>query len=124
MVTRCGQGKTGNRVRQTREKLLRAAEELSASNGIGTTSVRNVNTLAEQRNTSAIRYHFDGMNGLIELRMGECDEARRQALNKLELGTSRSQISIEDYVPFSFSHWWIASIEIRPGPAGSASSHS
>jgi len=86
----------------TREKLLHAAEKLFATKGIDGTAIREVNALAGQRNTSAIRYHFDGMAGLleslVELRMGELDQARRRALEGLEAERAPERTGVEDYV--------------------------
>ena len=82
----------------TREKLLEAAERLFATRGIDGATVREVNELAGQRNTSAIRYHFDGMSGLlaalVEMRMSELDAARQTAFE-----AARSEAAdVEDYV--------------------------
>jgi len=89
-------------VSDTREKLLLAAERLFATKGIDATRVRDVNALAGQRNTSAIRYHFDDRSGLlaslIEQRMGELDHARGQALEKLGRRPAGQAIEVEDYV--------------------------
>lgn len=81
---------------------MRAAETLFATKGIDNTSVREVNALAAQRNTSAIRYHFGGMEGLlaalIEERMGVLDQARQEALVAMEAATPEDNRSLADYV--------------------------
>lgn len=68
----------------TAEKLLLAAEQAFARSGIEGASVRQINSLAGQRNTSAIRYHFGSKEGLlealIERRMGALDRDRADAL--------------------------------------------
>ena len=43
----------------TREKLLRAAEYLFARQGLDV-PIRDIHARAEQRNASAIQYHFGG----------------------------------------------------------------
>lgn len=48
-----------------KDKLIRAAEQLFAEKGIEATSLREVGTLAEQKNTNAVQYHFGGKEGLI-----------------------------------------------------------
>ena len=50
----------------TKQRLLRAAEKLFATNGIGRTSTRAILREAGQRNESALQYHFGGRDGLIE----------------------------------------------------------
>ena len=49
----------------TREKLLRAAEYLFARQGLDV-PIRDIHALAEQRNASAIQYHFGGRDELID----------------------------------------------------------
>jgi len=86
---------------ETREQLLRAAEALFAEQGIDNTSVREINRRASQKNTSAVRYHFGSLEGLlatlIEERMGALDEARREALEGLE-GEGATALEVSDYV--------------------------
>lgn len=50
----------------TRARLLRAAEKLFAEHGIGATSTRSILREAQQRNESALQYHFGGREQLIE----------------------------------------------------------
>ena len=45
---------------------MRAAERLFAEHGIGPTSTRAILREAQQRNESALQYHFGGREGLIE----------------------------------------------------------
>lgn len=49
----------------TREKLLDAALKLWAVRGLEGTTLADINEAADQRNTSAIQYHFEGRDGLI-----------------------------------------------------------
>jgi AcrR family transcriptional regulator len=50
----------------TKEQLLRAAERLFARDGIHGARVREINELAQQRNPSALHYHFGSRAGLLE----------------------------------------------------------
>lgn len=47
------------------EKLLDSAERLFAQQGVLTASVRDITTMAGQRNASAMHYHFGGREGLV-----------------------------------------------------------
>jgi AcrR family transcriptional regulator len=49
----------------TRERLLRAGERLFAERGIDGVTVREINQLAGQRNSSALHYHFGSREGLL-----------------------------------------------------------
>lgn len=50
----------------TRRSLMRAAEKLIAQHGFGNVTIRDILTEAEQKNTSALQYHFNGLKGLVE----------------------------------------------------------
>ena len=67
----------------TREALILAAERLIAEFGIDGVSLRQINTEAGQRNSSAAHYHFGSKDALIrsiyEYRLGSVN-SRRQAL--------------------------------------------
>ena len=67
----------------TRERLLRAGERLFAERGIDGVTVREINQLAGQRNSSALHYHFGSREGLlneIRARHREPIEVRRIAM--------------------------------------------
>ena len=49
----------------TREKLIAAAEQLFAERSIDGVSLRQINSAAGQRNSTALQYHFGGRSGLI-----------------------------------------------------------
>ncbi|MFE7513845.1 TetR/AcrR family transcriptional regulator [Streptomyces sp. NPDC057540] len=49
---------------ETREKLIRAAEELFAAQGVDGAQLRDVVALAGQANPSAVQYHFGSRTGL------------------------------------------------------------
>ena len=50
----------------TANRLILAAEAEFARAGIQGASLRRINALAGQRNTSAVRYHFGSREGLLE----------------------------------------------------------
>ncbi len=59
---RTGRSARGEATRQT---LMRAAETLIAERGIESVTIREILDLAEQKNTSALQYHFGNLRGLI-----------------------------------------------------------
>jgi AcrR family transcriptional regulator len=81
---------------QTAEKLLSAAEEAFAKHGIEGASIRQINALAGQRNTSAVRYHFGNKEGLlealIERRMGNLEMERADLLATLDESASSDKL--------------------------------
>lgn len=64
--------------------MIEAAERLAALDGLAAMSIRAVQEAAEQRNKSAVRYHFGGRDGLIEAvlrtRMGPINARRTELL--------------------------------------------
>ncbi len=53
------------RVADTRERLIAAAEELFATNGIQSVSLREIVRASGARNTGALQYHFGDREGLV-----------------------------------------------------------
>jgi 3alpha(or 20beta)-hydroxysteroid dehydrogenase len=51
---------------ETREKLIRAAEELFAARGVDGARLREIVALAGQSNPSAVQYHFGSRAGLLD----------------------------------------------------------
>ncbi|MFD3532602.1 TetR/AcrR family transcriptional regulator [Streptomyces sp. NPDC058664] len=51
---------------ETRDRLIRAAEELFAAQGVHGAQLRDVVALAGQANPSAVQYHFGSRGGLID----------------------------------------------------------
>lgn len=51
---------------ETREKLIRAAEEVFAAQGVDGAQIRDIVTLAGQSNPSAVQYHFGSRAGLLD----------------------------------------------------------
>ncbi|MEU3607865.1 TetR family transcriptional regulator [Streptomyces sp. NPDC035033] len=50
----------------TRDKLIRAAEELFAAQGVDGAQLRDITRLAGQANPSAVQYHFGSRAGLLD----------------------------------------------------------
>ncbi|AUY51956.1 TetR family transcriptional regulator [Streptomyces sp. CB01881] len=65
---------------ETREKLLRAAEELFATRGVETALTRGITRLAGQSNPSAVQYHFGSRESLLDAIMAGRQERTEQAL--------------------------------------------
>lgn len=71
---------TGN---DARHRLVAAAEELFATRGLESVSMREINTAAGSRNASALQYHFGDRAGIIRAVLAkhtDSVEARRHAL--------------------------------------------
>jgi AcrR family transcriptional regulator len=54
-----------SRVADTRDRLITAAEELFAANGIEAVSLREIVRASGARNTAALQYHFGDRAGLV-----------------------------------------------------------
>jgi len=71
----------------TRERLLRTAERLFAVHGIDAVSMRSICAEADQRNNTALQYHFGDKQNLVEAilgeRMGAINERRQAMLERL-----------------------------------------
>jgi AcrR family transcriptional regulator len=82
----------------TRYSLMRAAEKLIAEHGIENVTIRLILAEAEQKNTSALQYHFKNLKGLITAihkeRSEEIQETRGQLL--AELLARKEQPSLRD----------------------------
>ena len=64
----------------TREKLIRAAEQLFATLGIDGAQTRDITRLAGQSNPSAVQYHFGSRQGLLDAISAERQQRTEQAL--------------------------------------------
>ncbi|HEX6567581.1 MAG TPA: helix-turn-helix domain-containing protein [Acidimicrobiales bacterium] len=67
----------------TRDQIIRAAEELFATRGIDGVSLREINRAAGQSNTGAVQYHFGDRDGLVRALIDKHrrdTEPRRHAL--------------------------------------------
>jgi AcrR family transcriptional regulator len=67
----------------TRARIIRAAEQLFASRGLNSVSLREINRAAGQSNTGAVQYHFGDRDGLVRAvieKHRQDSEPRRHAL--------------------------------------------
>jgi len=71
----------------TKERLLRSAERLFALHGIDAVSMRSICAEADQRNNTALQYHFGDKQNLVEAiladRMGSINERRHATLEQI-----------------------------------------
>ena len=76
-----------DRGQNTRERLVLAAERLFAEDGIGAVSMRRINSAANQKNVSALHYHFGSRDAILEAifeyRMAQGTERRRVLLDDI-----------------------------------------
>ncbi|MFB7866484.1 TetR/AcrR family transcriptional regulator [Streptomyces sp. NPDC056069] len=68
---------------ETREKLIRAAEEVFAAKGVDGAQLRDVVSLAGQSNPSAVQYHFGSRAGLLDAVMAGRQQRTEQVLAPL-----------------------------------------
>ena len=72
----------------TRAQLIRAAERLFAERGVDAVSLREINREADQRNATALQYHFGDRQGLIRSILAKhelmVDASRNQMLDEIE----------------------------------------
>ncbi|WP_405688118.1 TetR family transcriptional regulator [Streptomyces sp. NBC_01387] len=68
---------------ETREKLIRAAEEIFAAQGVDGAQLRDIIRLAGQSNPSAVQYHFGSRNGLLNAVMAGRQQRTEQVLRTL-----------------------------------------
>src|SRR4051812_3185413 len=83
----------------TREKLILAAEELFAHQGLDAVSLRQVNTAAGQRNASAAHYHFGSKDALIDAVHGyRLARVNQRRTARLAAARARGPLSLRDIV--------------------------
>lgn len=82
----------------TREQLMDAAEVLFVEHGIENVSLRAIGRHAGQRNQSALQYHFENRDGLLDAilrrRMAQLERRRSQLVD--EMLRKNSQPSLHD----------------------------
>jgi AcrR family transcriptional regulator len=73
---------------ETRAEIIRAAEGLFAKRGVDAVSLREINREADQRNATALQYHFDDRRGLVRAILEKhepgIDASRHAMLDKIE----------------------------------------
>lgn len=67
----------------TRDRLIRAAEELFAAQGVDGAQLRDIVALAGQSNPSAVQYHFGSRAGLVDAVMAGRQQRTEQVLAPL-----------------------------------------
>ncbi|WP_367040281.1 helix-turn-helix domain-containing protein [Streptomyces sp. Je 1-332] len=65
---------------ETRDKLIRAGEEVFAAQGVHGAQLRDIVRLAGQSNPSAVQYHFGSRAGLLDAVMAERQSRTEQVL--------------------------------------------
>ncbi|MEE1794012.1 TetR family transcriptional regulator [Streptomyces sp. BE308] len=68
---------------ETRDKLIRAAEEIFAAQGVEGAQIRDIVALAGQSNPSAVQYHFGSRAGLLDAVMAGRQSRAEQLLAPL-----------------------------------------
>jgi AcrR family transcriptional regulator len=72
------------RGKETREALMRAVEQLAAEKGLAYISIREILSKANQKNESALQYHFGNLAGLIDtLRQSRFTEVVNERTDQL-----------------------------------------
>ena len=73
---------------ETRAQLIRAAERLFAERGVEAVSLREINREADQRNATALQYHFEDRDGLVNAILAKHERAietsRHALLDEIE----------------------------------------
>ena len=76
----------------TKKALMRAAEKLIADRGVENVSISDIVGAANQKNQSALQYHFTNLSGLIDAilasRSEETHQRRAELINELLDGTT------------------------------------
>lgn len=81
---------------RTREALILAGEQLFGEQGIDGVSLRQINTAAGQRNSSAAHYHFGSKDALVaavyEYRMERVNQRRLEMLAQIDASQNRDDV--------------------------------
>lgn len=81
---------------ETRERLIITAERLFAEEGIDSVSLRSINQEAQQKNVSALHYHFGSREALIQaifdFRMSGAARRRHELMNDIMASGQASDI--------------------------------
>ena len=90
----------GQKIRSlaTQTALMEAAEKLIAQNGIHNVSIKDIVREAGQKNESALQYHFNNLQGLVnaihQRRTEQTQAKRAQMLEEME--ASKSRLTLRD----------------------------
>jgi AcrR family transcriptional regulator len=91
---------------ETRDRILDAAEELFAEQGVAATSLRAVTALAGV-NLAAVHYHFGPKEALLEAvlerRLGPVNQDRLKRLDALEASARNGPVALEDLLEAFFA---------------------
>lgn len=91
---------TQERTLATRKALLLTAERLYARLGIDGVSLREINREAQQKNRSAIHYHFGSresvIEGIFQMRAAQIDRRRRELLT--ELRARKATVTVRELI--------------------------
>ena len=80
---------------ETRLKIIRTAELLFAEHGVDAVSVADIHAAAEQRNHSAVQYHFDDKKGLVyAIVERHLDEIQQRWAAMIQLLESQCALSV------------------------------
>jgi AcrR family transcriptional regulator len=86
----------------TKMGLLLAAERLFATQGIAATTIRQINTEAGQKNSSAIHYHFGSrdaiLDAIIAIRVAPANAHREQLLAEARAAANGGPLSTETII--------------------------
>ncbi|WP_055565065.1 TetR family transcriptional regulator [Streptomyces atriruber] len=78
---------------ETREKLIRAGEEVFAAQGVDGAQLRDIVRIAGQSNPSAVQYHFGSRGGLLDAVMAARQQRTEQVLTA-ELARTGDDLSL------------------------------
>lgn len=91
-----------NELSDTKLDLLLAAERLFATQGIAATTIRQINTAAGQKNSSAIHYHFGSRDAILDaifaIRLAPSNTQRAQLLEEARAAAGGEPLSTETII--------------------------
>lgn len=95
----------------TREKLILVAIKMFAEQGFSGVSMRNINSEAGTRNSSAVHYHFGSKMGIIEAVMEKLNEQLRpifdQVADGLDERANEGKLTVEDIAMAIQLPFWV-----------------
>jgi AcrR family transcriptional regulator len=103
----------------TKAQLLEAAERLFAERGIDGVSLREINSVAQQRNNVALQYHFENRDGLLRA-IAEKHLPRIEARQDELFARAEAQARVTDLRAMVEVVWRPAAEYIAEGPSARA----